>query len=401
MIGFDEALEIVLDSIPSSSIIEITLENSLGFYLAEDLPAPEDIPFDDVSAVDGYAISYHPNESRTPHSSLEYALAGMVKAGESPLLIMNPGEAARIFTGAPLPAGADAVVMQEDTRISGGRLFIESFVSPGENIRFAGEELKRGENALSKGIRLTPPAIGLLATMGYTTVRIRKPPSIAIVSTGNELIELSEPLQTGKIRDSNTPSLKACLKSMGISSTSYRARDDKDEIRDVISSALKNNDILLVSGGMSVGEYDFCREALTELGFEELFWKIRIKPGKPVYLGKKNNTIAFGIPGNPVSSLVVFHSLIRPGLIRSMGGLDQPFRSEATAQCAIRKKAGRIEFLRGIAQRLDHQLVVSPVGAQESHILSGLAQANCLIRLEEDRETVQPLDKVMIEWLNW
>ncbi|MHB8421289.1 MAG: molybdopterin molybdotransferase MoeA [Leptospirales bacterium] len=401
MISLDEALGIVLDSIPSSPVIEIPLENALGFYLAEDLAAPEDIPFDDVSAVDGYAISYHPNEPRTPPSPLEFSLAGMVTAGEKPLFNLNPGEAARIFTGAPLPPGADAVVMQEDTRVSGGRLLIASFVSPGENIRFAGEELKRGGKALLEGIRLTPPAIGLLATMGHTTVHIRKPPSIAIVSTGNELIERSEPLRTGKIRDSNTPSLRACLESMGLSSSAYRARDDKDEIRDVLSTASENNDILLVSGGMSVGEYDFCREALTELGFEELFWKIRIKPGKPVYLGKKENTIVFGIPGNPVSSLVVFHSLIRPGLIRSMGGTDQPFFCEATAQCVIRKKAGRMEFMRGIAQRLDNQLLVSTVGAQESHILSGLAQANCLIRLEEDRETVQPLEKVTIEWLNW
>ncbi|MHB1287542.1 MAG: molybdopterin molybdotransferase MoeA, partial [Leptospirales bacterium] len=355
MIDFDEAFRLVQDAIPFRPVIKIPLEDSLGFYLAENLLAPDDIPFDNVSAVDGYAISFHPTSARTSDSPLEFSLAGMVKSGDAPSWNMNPGEGVRIFTGAPLPTGADAVIMQEDTTVSGNRLLTESIPTPGENIRFAGEDLKRGSIALEKGTHLTPPAIGLLASMGYAIVPIRTPPSIAILSTGNELIKISEPLRKGKIRDSNTPSLKACLKSLGISPETYQSIDDKEALRKEISTAIQKNNILLVSGGMSVGDYDLCREVLSELGFEEVFWKVRIKPGKPVYLGIKGNSTVVGIPGNPVSSLIVFHTLIRPALIRSLGGCDRSFQSEAIVQTAVEKKVGRMEFIRGIAENLENK----------------------------------------------
>lgn len=400
MISFEEALEKILAAMTPFPVVEIPFEQSPGLFLGEDLVAPEAIPFADISAVDGYAVrlSGESGQENTPDA---FRVVGTVRAGENPEWSLNPGEAARIFTGALLPGSSDAVVMQEDIRIEGDRLFTEDPIRPGDNIRFAGEDLKAGEKALSAGTRISPPVVGLMASMGKTRIRARRPPEIAILATGNELVDPRDPIRRGTLRDSNTASLKACLSLMGIPASGSRVPDDRDRMQEALASDLEHHDILFVSGGVSVGDYDYSREVLAELGVREVFWKIRMKPGKPVYLGVRGKTVVFGIPGNPVSSLVVFQTLIRPALIHAMGGEARPLLLEAVSETVLRKKPGRTEFVRAIAATRDHRLTVAPVGAQDSHIMSGLAQANCLIRLEEDRGTVQPREKVSIELLSW
>lgn len=395
MISFNEAVTLILDNTPVMPVTQVTFDKSLDCYLAEDVIAKDNIPFADMSAVDGYALRL--GDSATN----KFKVAGMIKAGDSGDIRINAGEAVRIFTGAVIPDDANAVIMQEDVAISDEHITLSKDIGKGDNIRYAGEEFKKGDTAIHKGVRITPPVISLMATLGYARVKVRKTPKIAIISTGNELIRPDEPIIKGKIRDSNSYGLAAALKQLNIAPDIFVIRDDPVESRQVLGKCLEQYDILLISGGVSVGEYDLIRPTLSELDVNEIFWQIKIKPGKPVYFGRKNDKLVFGIPGNPVASLVVFHTLIKPALIKSMGGEYKPVRITARLTHPLKKKGGRLELVRGYFQYHEGHMIVESIGRQESHIMSGLARANCLIYFDADKTFLNTGDMVSIELLNW
>ncbi|HEY9871111.1 MAG TPA: molybdopterin molybdotransferase MoeA, partial [Candidatus Obscuribacterales bacterium] len=248
-----------------------------------------------------------------------------------------------------------------------------------------------------------------LAASGHRSFPAYRKPSVAIISTGDELVEPGQPLQPGQIYNSNTYALQAAVAALSIDRCAlFHTRDDRDSTREVLSSALDSADVAISAGGVSVGDFDFVKDVAEQLGIETVFWRIALKPGKPVYFGKRASTagttskLIFGLPGNPVSALVTFHQLVRPALLKILGQQDrQPLALHATLTRTIRKKAGRMEFVRGVASSRDHTLYVEPTAGQESHMMGGLAPANCLILFPLEAEVLTEGQEVGIDLLEW
>jgi molybdopterin molybdotransferase len=266
---------------------------------------------------------------------------------------------------------------------------------------------------------ITPPIVGLLAAFGYARVRVYRHPRVAIVATGDELLAPSQPLRPGKIRDSNSYALAAAVRGMGIATCRvYRVGDKPSDIRTRLRAALRTSDVLLTIGGVSVGDRDHVRPILNALGVQEQFWRVAIKPGKPAYFGTfarssgkcvqrgapnaRGAGLVFGLPGNPVSALVCFHQLVKPALLRMMGGRPQPSLTVSARLLSERRKPpGRLEWLRGCLSSADGELLVDPVSGQDSHMLGGLAKANCLIRFPQDADHLSEGTRVLVEFLSW
>ncbi len=301
MISVEQASKIIFESIDfTNKSVEIALSDALGYVLYHDVISPINMPPFRQSAMDGYAINLH--------DSHNYALIGEVKAGDGHQLHLKPGDAVRIFTGAAVPDSANAVVMQEKTSIKDNALTIDSSVVVNENIRPLGEQVLEGQVALKKGAKLNPAAIAYLATLGITQVKVYQKPTIAIIVTGNELAEAGENLQHGQIYESNAIMLRIALKQMGYDKISFhKVADNYNDTLNLLDNVISNNEVILVSGGISVGDYDFVGKALAELNVVEHFYKVNQKPGKPLFFGKKDDKIIFALPGNPAASLSCFY----------------------------------------------------------------------------------------------
>lgn len=369
------------------------LPEALGRVLASDIASPLAVPPFDNSAMDGYAVRLVDLTSGTPLIMAGKAFAGQPYQGEWPA-----GHCVRIMTGAPVPAGTDAVVMQEETQADGDRITFLAQPDPGQNIRRAGSDIGKGACVLPAGTRLTPREMPLLASLGVATVAVRRPLKVAIFSTGDELKPVGTPLAHGDIYDSNRYGVRAMLARMGCNCLDLGIiPDDPAQLRAAFIRADEEADVLITTGGVSVGEADFTKQLLDELG-EIGFWKLAIKPGKPFAFGRLPRAWFFGLPGNPVSAMVTFDQLVQPALAKLAGQhFERPLQLQAIAAEPLKKSPGRLDFQRGILSQGPNGLEVRSTGSQDSAVFSSLSQANCYIVLERERGRVAAGETVTVE----
>lgn len=399
-IAVEEAQSIVIETVGEQPVDQVLLEGALGRTLAETIRSGEHIPRFDNSGMDGYAVRAEDMAS----APVTLRVVGSAPAGAAPEETVEPGTCVQIMTGAPIPEGADAVVPVEWTQEAGpGEVRIERAPEVGQYVRPAGEDVREGQVVFEAGREVTPPVIGMLAKLGMAEVPVRVPPTVAIVATGDELVEITETPGPGQIRNSNAPALAAQVRTAGGEILPpLRARDDKTDIRRIVEQALEA-DVLVFSGGVSVGEYDYVKQVLDEMDIEMMFWKVRQRPGKPLAFGVLQGKPVFGLPGNPVSSAICFEQYVHPGLARMLGRrvLKQP-RHPATLEVATSKVEGLHYFTRGFASFGDDgRLYVHDTGPQASNIYSSIVKANCIAHLPESMVDPGPGTSVEIEWLRW
>lgn len=375
---------------------KVALRSALGGVLAEDVLSGIDVPSTDNSAMDGFAVTAHD----LPDSGTQtLRVIGTARAGVPFTGTLNAGEAVRIMTGAVIPDGCEAVVMQEQAECEGEQLRIGSGHRRGQNIRRAGEDLAKGQVALARGHRMQPADLGLLASLGSVEVRIQRPLRVAFFSTGDELRSVGEPLQSGQIYDSNRYTLFGMLSRLGVEILDMGVvADQPAAIRAAFLQAAAHADAVITSGGVSVGEADYVKQVLDDVGAID-FWKIAMKPGRPLAFGRIGTSAFFGLPGNPVAVMVTFYQFVLPAL-RHMSGETPVAQPQFRIACetALKKRAGRTEFQRGILERDAHgQWRVRKTGAQGSGVLSSMSSANCFIVLPPESTAVNPGDLVLVE----
>jgi len=377
MISVSEAKKIIDQSVSCLQPVTVPLQESAGLILAVDVYASMDIPAFPQSSMDGYAFSF---EGWKKHKKLK--ITGEVAAGSHETFTLEPKNTVRIFTGAAVPAGADTVIMQEKIQLENGELKIEDeTIQQGNSVRLKGSEIKAGELALGKESVLSPTAIGFLAGIGITDVKVYPNPSIAIIITGNELQQPGEPLQHGQVYESNSFALKAVLQQLNIADIKVQYATDKPEVlTGTLKKALEQADVVLLTGGISVGDYDFVLQSATECGVEKLFHKIKQRPGKPLYFGKKESKLVFGLPGNPASVLTCFYQYVTPALEKLSKRKIGLQALQVPLEGSFKKATGLTHFLKGFY----NGKTVIPLDAQESYRLSSFAKANCLIQVDED-----------------
>jgi molybdopterin molybdotransferase len=392
-----EARDRVLAAVtPVSESERLPIRQALGRVLASDVCSTIDVPGQNNSAMDGYALRSADLPDAAP---LKLTLIGAAFAGQPFSGRVGEGDCVRIMTGAPVPEGADTVVMQERVNAENDRVQINTLPAAGANVRLAGEDIKAGDVALSAGVQLQPAHIGLLASIGTAEVDVLRRPRVAFFSTGDELCEVGTPTQPGQIYDSNRYTIFGMLQRLGTEVVDLGVvRDRPDELEAGFRRAAESADLIVTSGGVSVGEADYVMEIFERLGQIE-FWSIAIKPGRPTVFGKLGDALYFGLPGNPVSVMATFYQLARPAILKLSGlGAQVPVLISATCAATIKTKAGRTEFLRGILSRDQQgQYVVSKTGHQGSGILSSMTRANCFIVIPEDAEVIEAGSQVDVQ----
>jgi molybdopterin molybdotransferase len=379
MISIEEARTRILAEAAPLAVEPRLLAEALGAVLAQEIVAPHSVPPFDNSAMDGFAVRAADTVDASAESPADLLLGETIPAGHIAAHSLGVGEVAKIMTGAPLPDGADAVVQSESTVEKGGRVLIMETAKLGKNIRRAGEDVVQGDRVLAAGSVLGPAEIGLIASMGFPTVQVHRKPRVAIISTGSELVEVDKPLGPGQIRNSNSYSLRAQCQQLGIEAATLGiVPDDYEATRRLVEQGL-GYDVLLTSGGVSVGEFDFVKDVQDELGVQRKLWGVAMKPGKPLAFGVRNGTLVFGLPGNPVSAMVSFELFVRPALLRLMGyrkTTRPPYRAIISEDVA--NSDGRVYVVRVRAWREDGTWHVSSTGAQGSGILRSMVGANGL-----------------------
>lgn len=373
---------------PINGFETLFLRSALGRVLYDDLLSPIDVPNYRNSAMDGYAIAFA--DLKAPGET-SFKVIGTAFAGQPFTGRIASGEAVRIMTGAVVPEGADTVIMQEQVVRDGDDARIAAAHRQGDNVRGIGEDIARNSVVLQKGRRLRPADLGLLASLGLAEVRVRRKLRVAFFSTGDELRSLGQPLGEGQIYDSNRYTLHGMLSRLGVEIVDMGVIPDRrEEVAEAFQSASAVADVLITSGGVSVGEADFVKETLNTLG-QVNFWKISMKPGKPLAFGKVNQAIFFGLPGNPVSAMATFYQLVQPALHQLMGeGCTLPLTLKVPCSTRLKKSPGRQDFQRGILERNDMgDLTVRTTGHQGSHILSSMSHANCFIILPAEWGNVE------------
>ncbi len=396
-ISVSEARSTIVENAAAVETERIPVQDAVGRTLRAAVVSADDIPPFDNAAMDGYAVIADDVPGRL-------RIVESVAAGSVPRRTVGPGTCARIMTGAPIPRGADAVVPVEwTTLVAAGVVHVDRSVDQQAHIRRAGRDVRAQERVLEEGTRITPPMVGMMTAVGCAEVTVSRLPAVAVVSTGDELVPAAAALQPGKIRDSNGPGLTAqVVAAGGAVAGSYRAKDNRASIRTVVHEAL-GADLLVFSGGVSVGGHDYVKDVLQEMGMRSLFWKVRQRPGKPLAFGLLDGTPVLGLPGNPVSSAICFDQYGRSALA-AMLGRDRIMRRRHAAVLveATPKKPGLYHFVRGVAS-VDKtaRLVVRDTGSQGSNIYSSMVRANCIVHLPEDMEDAPAGSRVELEWLRW
>lgn len=375
----------------------VAVRSALGRVLAADCVSPRDVPGHINSAMDGYALA---GADLPGEGAREYRVIATVLAGQSLERTCAAGECVRIMTGAPMPPGTDTVVMQEQVEdLADDRVRIDARHRPGQNVRQAGEDVARGSSVLRAGRRLTAADIGVLASLGFAELRVRRRPRVAFFSTGDELRSIGEVLGPGELYDSNRYSLYAMLAECGVEITDLGViRDDPEALQEGLRRAAGVADVVLTSGGVSVGAADYTKQTLERLG-RMSFWTIAMKPGRPLTFGHLDGALFFGLPGNPVAVMLTFHQFVRPALAYLASG-SWPTRVvvEARSRVALKKRSGRFEFVRGILDYdADGRPSVAPAGKQGSGILTSMSRANCYVLLAEDCAGVAEGETVRVE----
>jgi molybdopterin molybdotransferase len=382
MLSVEEARQQMLNTIPVLPTEKREILSCAGYVLAEALHAEENIPPFDNSAMDGYAVRAADVQNASEAKPAVLSIVETIAAGYAPTKRVATGQASRIMTGAMMPEGADAVVMQEVTQRDGDEVKIFEGIDKTGNVRFTGESVAEGQQVMGKGKYLRPPEVSMLASLNCPEVTVYRKPTVAIVSTGDELTPLGEPLEPGKIRDSNRYGLYAQVaEAGGIPIDMGIAPDDEAEIERIFRAALAKADALITSGGVSVGEHDFVKSVLERLG-EVNFWRVAMKPGKPQAYGISDGKPIFGLPGNPVSSLVVFELFVRPALLK-MAGHTELLRPtfKATLAEPVTNRDGRVNYMRAILKESNGDYTAETTGPQGSGILHSLVLANGLITI--------------------
>lgn len=379
-----EARRLILERTPLGHTVVLPLREALGRVLARDAIATVPLPGFDNSQMDGYAV-----RAEEAPAGAELRVTGEQPAGVDRALSLRAREAIRIFTGAPVPKEASAVIMQEDVDLlEDGRIRVREAPQPGEFIRRKGADLCEGQKLMARGDRLTPAKLGVLASQGLSEVSVHAVPRASVVTTGDELVPPGEPLPTGGLYNSNGPMLHAVLAANGVREiTSHHALDDLEQTRQILHTALENTDVCLIAGGVSVGDHDHVKEALGDLGVEGGFWKVRIKPGKPLFFGVRGSQLVFGLPGNPVSAYLTYLLFVLPALRKWEGEIvdsEVPPLPAFPARLAerISNKGDRPHYVRGWFET--SKGIFHTRGLQQSHALFTLSQANALVRVDAE-----------------
>ena len=381
---------------PVTETERVPLRAALGRVLAEDIVPEINVPANDNSAMDGYAVRSADlrAEGEVVLREIGTALAGRPFKGH-----VAPGECVRVMTGAVLPPGADTVVIQEVVRADGGRVAIPPGQKRAQNVRCAGEDLKAGEAVLQPGTAVRAAELGLIASLGLGEVSVRRRLRVAFFATGDELASIGAPLGEGEVYDSNRYTLHGMLARMGAETNDLGVvRDDPALLEAAFRKAAASADVIITTGGVSVGEADFVRPLTAKLG-EVLFWKIAMRPGRPMAFGRIGNAVLFGLPGNPVAVMVTFYQFVRDALLRLSGRSDDcalPLL-KATAAAPLRKVPGRTEYQRGVLFRDAGEWQVRATGQQGSGVLRSMSQANCFIVLEHERGAVRAGERVSVQ----
>jgi len=377
-----EAQHLILHSVIALGVETVQLDQSVGRVLAQEIHANRDLPPYDVSAMDGFAL----RSADLAGVPVVLEIIEDIKAGDLPGKTLQTGQCARIMTGAPVPVGADAVIRVEETQEAGATAVrINKAVKPGNDIRLRGENMKDGDVVLTAGTEITPGIIGVLATVKAARFSVFRRPRVAILSTGNELEGMDEAVDLNKIPNANSYALMAQVQALGIEPVLLGiARDDPAELEQYLKRGLEY-DVLLVSGGTSVGVHDYVRPTIEKLGVEMKFWRLAIRPGHPLAFGMTHKTAVFGLPGNPVSSMVCFEQFVIPAL-RQMMGNKRWYRRTVTARVAhdVKFRPGRTEFIRVQLTRDDNGYIASSTGTQSSGVLLSMARADGLMVIPSD-----------------
>lgn len=398
MLTVEQARARVLESFEPLDEVELPLADAAGYAVAADVAAPHPLPRFDNSAMDGYAVVGADVREASEPAPVSLRLIGEVRAGDPGELKVAAGEAARIMTGAPLPPGADTIAQVEITREEDGSVIVQDAVEPGTHVRPAGQDVAAGEVVVTEGTELGPGEIAILASLGVTPVQVRRAPRVAVMSTGDELVDVGEDPGPGRIRDSNTPALCALVAEAGGEPIAFaRIPDDRAAVLEAFERAAAECDLLVSSGGVSVGRYDLVKEAVEALGHIDL-WRVAMQPGKPVVLGAVRSTPFLGLPGNPVSIHVGFEQFVRPAL-RKMRGCARLLRPMIRARLTrpLRKRPGRLHFVRVRLSVGEHGFEATPTGPQGSHIQSSLVGCDGLARFGLEEESLEEGAEVEVE----
>lgn len=396
-LSVDQARSFIESQITSVTCInKVDIRSALGRYLAEDIFSNINVPSHTNSAMDGYAIN---GDDIPANSEARLSIACTVFAGKPVTTKVERGQCARIMTGGMMPPGTDTVIMQEEVECIDNSISIQSCHRKGQNVRQAGEDLAVGQVALQQGKKIMPAELGILASLGLSEIKVFRRLRVAFFSTGDELRSIGEPLGDGDVYDSNRYSLYGMLSRLGVDIIDMGVIPDHlEDVEAAFTTASENADVVITSGGVSVGDADFVKEALNRLG-EVKFWKIAMKPGRPLAFGRINNALFFGLPGNPVAVMVTFYQFVQNALL-SMSGAEVKARLKLQMPCtnSLRKAPGRTIFIRGIITNDEHgNMSVSTTGQQGSGILHSMSQANCFIVLAHDDGPVDKGNIVSVE----
>ncbi len=390
MISVEEAKELVFNQIKPPESVNLDIAEALGCVVYSDIYSPYDQPSFTNSAMDGYAVvSTKMNE--------RFRVVGEIKAGDSISYNLNPGEAVRVFTGAKIPEQADSIVIQENVRVENDYIYVIEPIKKGAFIRGVGSMMKQGDLALKKGTVLNAAAIGFLASMGFCTVRVFKNPNISIITTGDEIVKPGKPLNPGQIYESNSFALAASLKAVNIKPIDIlKADDNKAHLSMQIKEGLSNSDILILTGGISVGKYDLVFETLKEFGVQSIFYKVAQKPGKPFFAGKLGHKLIFALPGNPAAVLVCFYEYIFP-VIRQLQGFKAPYLNyqKLALLKPIRINENRAQFIRAKIMPKG----IMPLDGQDSFMLHSFALADALIYVPKGTQIIEKNEEVEVHLL--
>jgi len=398
LLTVEDARDQVLAAVEPVSSEDAMVADALGAVLARDIVAPHPLPRFDNSAMDGYAVRAGDVSRASEEGPVRLRVAGEVKAGSPGQIDVAPGEAVRIMTGAPLPSGADAVVPVEVTSERDGSVAIAQAVDAGRHVRPAGQDVRDGDLLVRAGTELRAGELALLASAGLSPVSVRKGPRVAVLVSGDELVAPEASPGPGQIRDSNSVALRALVAEAGAEVVAFPpVPDDRQEVKDALARAARLSDLVVTSGGVSVGGYDFIKEVVEELGRIDL-WRVAMQPGKPVVLGSVDGAPFLGLPGNPVSVHIGFEQFVRPA-IRKMRGCRALLRPRITAELSetLEKPPGRLHFVRVRLTESEGSWLATPTGPQGSHIQSSLVECDGVARFERELTVLEKGSPVQVE----
>lgn len=401
MISVEEASRRILAGFSPLGLEKVSILDTPGRVIGEDIYAGRDIPPKDNSAMDGYALRREDTLGASPEKPATLDVTEEIPAGAIPTKRIGPGQAARIMTGAPLPEGADAVVRMEDTHKDGPRVHIFTEAAPGQHIRAAGGDVREGDMVIPRGSVMRPAGVGMLASLGRSFIPVHQRPLVAVITTGDELADIDDPPSPWQIVNSNSYSLAALVRDCGaIPLRIGIARDSREDLTAKFRSAMRA-DLIISTGGVSVGDYDLVKEIMQTEGNHMQFWQVAMKPGRPLAFGALGTVPVIGLPGNPAASMVAFEQFIRPAILKMMGHTNL-FRRTVPARIDenIEKKAGSMHFIRALIRRDGDGYAVVTAGEQGSGILKSMVRANGLIVLPEDATAVKAGEMVRVQLLD-